>query len=63
MFVILFFLVGGTIGWLFYRHTLENSPINLHPEFFDENGHVIPDEILAIRFDNDYGYEDTDEEN
>ena len=25
-----------------------------HPEMFDENGNVLPDEILAVRFENDY---------
>jgi len=32
---------------------------------FDENGNVIPDEILAVRFENDYDYdyeEDDDDE-
>jgi hypothetical protein len=35
----------------------------LHPEFFDENGQVIPDEIVSVRFENDYDYDyDEDEE-
>ena len=29
---------------------------------FDENGNVLPDEILAVRFENDYGDYDEDEE-
>ena len=24
----------------------------MHPEMFDENGQIIPDEILALRFEN-----------
>jgi hypothetical protein len=29
---------------------------------FDSNGNVIPDEILAVRFENDYDYDYEDEE-
>ena len=31
----------------------------MHPECLDENGNLLPDEILAVRFENDYG---TDED-
>jgi hypothetical protein len=31
-----------------------------HPEMFDENGNLAPDEILAVRFENNY---DTNTEN
>jgi hypothetical protein len=30
----------------------------IHPEFFDENGNIIPDEILSVRFENDFISED-----
>ncbi|MFZ9377156.1 MAG: DUF2973 domain-containing protein [Candidatus Fonsibacter ubiquis] len=33
-----------------------------HPEMYDENGNIIPDEILAVRFENDYDYDDEDED-
>jgi len=63
MFTLLFFMVGGIIGWLTYRHLLENRPPYLHPEFFDENGQVIPDEIVAVTFENsDYDYDDYEDE-
>jgi hypothetical protein len=63
MFTLLFFIVGSIIGWLTYRHLLETKPPYLHPEFFDENGQLIPDEIVSVRFENDYyGYDDEDEE-
>ena len=65
MFTLLFFMVGSIIGWLVYRHVLETRPPYLHPEFFDENGQVIPDEIVAVTFENsdyDYDYDDEDEE-
>ena len=60
MFTLLFFMVGSIIGWLTYRHLLESRPPYLHPEFFDENGQVIPDEVVAVRFEE--GYFDDDEE-
>ena len=54
-------LVGGMIGWMARQHSYETTPqiVYTHPEMFDENGQVIPDEILALRFEN---YNDTDEE-
>ena len=62
MFTLLFFMVGSIIGWLTYRHALESRPPYLHPEFFDENGNVIPDEIVAVHFENDYDYDDNEDE-
>lgn len=58
----LFLLVGGVIGWLTKSHLYENQVRRFytHPEMFDENGNLIPDEILAVRFENDY--DDNDEE-
>ena len=60
MVTLLFFVVGGIVGWLANRHYLETTPSYIHPEFMDENGNIIPDEILAVRFENDY--DDYDEE-
>ena len=60
MFTLLFFMVGSIIGWLTYRHLLESRPPYLHPEFFDENGQIIPDEVVAVRFEE--GYFDGDED-
>ena len=60
MLTLLFFVVGGIVGWLAKRHYLETTPSYIHPEFMDENGNIIPDEILAVRFENDY--DDYDEE-
>lgn len=54
MMTLLFFIVGGIIGWLANRHFLETSPSYIHPEFLDQNGNIIPDEILAVRFENEY---------
>jgi hypothetical protein len=55
-------MVGSIIGWLTYRHLLESRPPYLHPEFFDENGQVIPDEVVAVRFEEGYFDDDEDDE-
>ena len=53
-------LVGGMIGWLARPHHLEQQYVAYtHPEMFDQNGNVIPDEIVAVRFENE---NDDDEE-
>jgi len=62
MVTLLFFVVGGIVGWIANRTFLENQPINMHPEFFDSAGNIIPDEILAVRFENDFE-EDYEDEN
>ena len=55
-------LVGGMIGWMARQHSYETTPqvVFTHPEMFDENGQLVPDEILALRIENNY---DTDTEN
>lgn len=62
MFTLLFFMVGSIIGWLTYRHLLETRPPYLHPEFFDENGQIIPDEVVAVRFEEGHFDDDDDED-
>lgn len=60
----LFFLVGLLIGWVAREYMVihQDKPF-LHSEFFDKNGNVIPDEIVAFRFENsDYEYDDTEED-
>ena len=60
----LFLLVGGIIGWLTKSHLHENQmrQVYIHPEMFDENGNLIPDEILAVRFENYYDDNEDDDE-
>ena len=55
-------LVGGMIGWMARQHSYETTPqvVYTHPEMFDANGQLVPDEILALRIENNY---DTDTEN
>jgi len=49
-------LVGGMIGWMARQHSYETTPqvVYTHPEMFDENGQLVPDEILALRIENNY---------
>ena len=51
---ILFLVVGGVVGYLLreYAYQRTASYIPTHPEMFDENGQIIPDEILSVRFEN-----------
>ena len=55
-------LVGGMIGWMARQHSYETTPqvVYTHPEMFDANGQLVPDEILALRIENNYDH--TDEE-
>lgn len=51
------------IGWMAKQHFYERSYIpSMHPEMFDQNGNIIPDEILAVRFENDYDYDDEEDD-
>jgi len=54
LFSIMMFFVGGVVGWLAKEHQFQTQPVFTHPEMFDENGNILPDEILAVRFENDY---------
>ena len=58
---ILALLVGGMIGWMARQHSYETTPqiVYTHPEMFDENGQLVPDEIVAVRFEN---YDNTDDD-
>jgi|TARA_B100000902_G_scaffold386689_1_gene429682 hypothetical protein len=57
-------LVGGMIGWLARQHSYETTPQYMwtHPEMLDENGNLIPDEIVAVRFENYDTTEDNEED-
>jgi len=61
---ILALLVGGMIGWMARQHSYETTPqvVYTHPEMFDANGQLVPDEILALRIENNDTNEDNDEE-
>ena len=57
-------LVGGMIGWMARQHSYETTPqvVYTHPEMFDQNGNLIPDEILALRIENNHDINNDEEE-
>ena len=61
---ILAIMVGGMIGWMARQHSYETTPqvVYTHPEMFDANGQLVPDEILALRIETHDTSEDNDEE-
>jgi hypothetical protein len=62
MVTLLFLFVGGIVGWLAKDYVYATQPVYTHPEMFDENGNVIPDEILAVRFENGYDNDEEDDD-
>ena len=55
LFSVMFLVLGTVVGWMAKDYVLQRDSkyIPLHPEMFDENGQIIPDEVLAVRFEND----------
>ena len=57
---ILFLIVGAIGGWVAREYMMNYQEIpKVHPEMFDINGNLVPDEIVAFRFENNY---DNDQE-
>ena len=59
---VMFLLIGLMGGWILREYMLnyQDSP-RLHPEFFDQHGNVVPDEVVAVRFEEGL-FEDSEEE-
>tara|TARA_Y100000289_G_scaffold54423_1_gene56853 strand:+ start:1320 stop:1628 length:309 start_codon:yes stop_codon:yes gene_type:complete len=59
---ILFLIVGGVVGYLLKEYVYERNStyIPTHPEMFDENGQLIADDILAVRFENPEDFSETE---
>jgi hypothetical protein len=62
--MILFLGLGLIVGWIgndiVYALSNNNNP-SYHPEMYDENGNLLPDELIAVRFENFDEYEDDEE--
>jgi hypothetical protein len=60
------FAIGFIVGWfgndIVNAFLSKNNIQPLHPEMFDENGQLIPDEIVAVRFENSEDFEEYDDE-
>ena len=60
---IMIFLVGILIGWVARDYMMNYREIpRPHPEMFDINGNLVPDEIVAFRFENNYDNDEEDED-
>ena len=61
---ILALLVGGMIGWMARQYSYETTPqvVYTHPEMFDANGQLVPDEFLALRIETHYNTDDEDDD-
>ena len=61
---ILALIVGGMVGWMARQHSYETTPqvVYTHPEMFDANGQLVPDEILALRIENNHDKEIDDDD-
>ena len=61
---ILFLIVGAIGGWVAREYMMNYQEIpRIHPEMFDSNGNLVPDDIVAFRFenyDNDQEEDDND---
>ena len=57
------FLTGSIFGWILRENVVSfNVPQGLHPEMYDDEGGVLPDQLIAFRFENfDYDDEDDDD--
>ena len=66
MLCLTFLILGGIIGWLAQQNNyinLQNQGVAFsHPEMYDENGNLIPDEIVAVRFENNDDSEEDEED-
>ena len=60
---IMFFILGALIGWVArdYMMNYRENP-RPHPEMFDTNGNLVPDEIVAFRFENNYDNDSEEED-
>jgi len=59
----LLFVAGLLGGWILRDYMMNYREIpRPHPEMFDENGNLVPDDIVAFRFDNYDNEEDDDDE-
>jgi hypothetical protein len=47
------FLTGSIFGWIIRENVVSfNVPQGLHPEMYDEEGGLLPDQLIAFRFEN-----------
>ena len=60
---LMFLLIGIIGGWVARDYMLNYREIpRPHPEMFDELGNLVPDEIVAFRFENNYDNDEEDDD-
>ena len=60
---LLFFFTGILTGWVARDYLMNYRELpKPHPEMFDGNGNLVPDEVIAFRFENNYDYEIDEED-
>ena len=58
---ILFLEVGVIGGWVARDYMMNYQEVEkIHPEMYDRNGNIVPDEIVAVRFENYYNNDAAD---
>jgi len=62
---VLFLVMGLLVGWTAREYMMNYREVpRPHPEMFDEQGNLIPDEVIAFNFENYHDNEsNNDEEN
>ena len=59
---VLFLIMGTVIGWTAREYMMNYREVpRPHPEMFDNQGNLIPDEVIAFNFEN-YHDNSTEEE-
>ena len=63
-FLLIGFLFVGIIGgWVARDYMLNYQEVpRVHPEMFDQNGNLVPDDIVAFRFENNYDNDEEDDD-
>ena len=60
---VLFLIVGVMAGWVAREYMMNYREIpRPHPEMFDSQGNLIPDEVIAFNFENYYDNDDAEED-
>ena len=60
---LLFFFVGTLFGWAARDYMMNYREVpRPHPEMFDTQGNLIPDEVIAFRFENNYDEDNVEED-
>ena len=60
---VLFLVVGLIGGWVAREYMMNYREVpRPHPEMFDGQGNLIPDEVIAFNFENYHDYEINDDE-